>query len=360
LPKDGIIGVAHQNKAGSWDCVFVGITRAGQAFSANLLRQTYYFDHAPCAASENGPRRHTVRATDKQPTLYLLDGTEVLRDSLRSNVSVFSNTLVRPLLQIDAALSARLVGTLNKEWLDEKLKVRQPDGRLDSPNPTGKVSPEIQKRFQGRVESYDTETRMATVAYDFAEASQLRDFLPPAPNSFMHREGRLTLNCGAAGDWPLRMENFRRHNLSLRLDYRLEKPFDERHFLAIRFGVPGQPHANSPTVSFVADQNGAAFVEGGPLAYKTKRRVMAEVKTAWPANGSLVVGWRLGQLTAELDGKPLLKHPVPGGKRSELLSVGGGGGCRYVVERLAITGPVKNKFIGSAIAASGKQEDDDD
>jgi hypothetical protein len=80
-----------------------------------------------------------------------------------------------------------VAGTLRKEWLDEKVREYREKGGVpleekeeEPPGPDAA----IQKIFNGKVESYDPETRLVSLFYDFKDSGQGKDWSGEVPVGF--------------------------------------------------------------------------------------------------------------------------------------------------------------------------------
>jgi hypothetical protein len=115
------LGIAGKTGTDDWECVFAGLKqRSAKEVDAKVQRHNLYSDLVRCSPKMTGTRLHTLLAKEKQPTVYLLNGQEVARESLKA-AGPLALTVVRPLLQIEDIRSVLIVGTLDQAWLANAL-----------------------------------------------------------------------------------------------------------------------------------------------------------------------------------------------------------------------------------------------
>jgi len=222
-------------------------------------------------------------------------------------------------------------------------------GGAAGPVPLASDASALQRRFKGKVSSYDPAARRATVIWDFPDKAQLGDFIVDIPRTVEFQKGAVKVTCFGVGQ--MRLPQFSGHSARVCMTYRIVKRRENR-FMAVWFGRPVEEGLKG-RFFFFAD--GTGFKLGTKLHPPGYRELFKEAPGRLPERGTLEVACEEGRVWAGVDGRRVIEAgtPIASNEVGAGVVVGGGGGLTYVIERLEVRGVLDESWLRKTSAPNG-------
>jgi hypothetical protein len=245
----------------------------------------------------------------------------------------------------------RIQGFLQKEWLDRRIREfkRSRLGPADAPAaPLPADAAAVQKLFKGRVESFDPKTLRARLVWNFADEGQLQDFEKGRAMHFRYGRGQLQMVCSGPECDTLRIPGLSATDARVRLTYATTKNFWGTNYLGAWFGAPAEGKRSA--FALFSGTKGSALANRGPIGYEKK---FEQVPDKLPAKGSIEFGCRGGRVWIAFGDARVLEADAPAGEPGAGVTVGGGFGLSYNLERLEAEGVLDRAWLRERLPAGG-------